>query len=184
MGRTGWMAAGLVALGLAGAAWAKPEYSLREKATCLTCHTQPKGGKRLLTATGKYYERFDKMPPSGLAVEPRPPAGPAPENAWHPEREPARVGSRYTRQAWEAERATKARMSRWTRGIGAKNCYYCHAEQLPQAGLDEIRESRRRYEVALQHAELTSTINHVMGGGEKVSCYTCHLGGRGPVTMP
>lgn len=173
----------LVTLVGSGALLAKPSYARLEGKDCIFCHTHPQGGKKWLNPTGKYYRDFSKIPVPGALVQPKPGAGPAPMEAWHPEREPARIPVGSSRTEVESERQVKARMARWTRSLGAKNCYYCHVEKLPGASLEQQREGRLRYEIAQRHQELTDQINRTLGG-DKVSCYTCHLGGRGPVTMP
>ncbi len=182
--RTSLVHAALSLLVLAASAGAKPEYSRIENQECLHCHLRRDGGKGFLSPTGKYYQNYRRLPPPGISVHPKPAAGPAPANAWHPESEAARTGSVHTRIREREEAATKALMARWTRSLGAKNCYYCHADRLHGATPGEVEEARRRHEVAIRHQEMTNTINATLGGGERVTCYTCHLGGRGPVTMP
>jgi hypothetical protein len=186
MTKVSWLGSGLAVLCtliLVGGVRAKPSFGRREGKDCIHCHTRRIGGKKWLNPTGKYYRDFRKLPVPGALMQPKPGAGPAPMEAWHPEREPARLRVGSSRTDRETTRQIKARMGRWTRSLGAKNCYYCHVEKLPGASLQQQREGRLHYEMAQRHQELTRLINRSMGG-EKISCYTCHLGGRGPVTMP
>ena len=180
------LACGLVvALGLAAVpARATQEFSRKERKTCLHCHSSPRGGQDHLNPTGTYYRSFRKLPGAGAMIHPKPAAGPAPSDAWHPERMPARAPLPDTRADRAAQRKLKARMARWTRALGAKSCYHCHAERLPGATIQQLDEARRRYEVSVRHKEMTELINKSLGGGNKVSCYTCHLGGQGPVNFP
>lgn len=173
-----------LAVMLAAPVRASDEFALHEKKQCLHCHRQANGrGRDPLNPVGRYYQEFHKLPEPGNTLIPRAAAGVVPPGAWHPEREPAREPVGHSRTQRESERELKGRMARWTRSLGAKNCYFCHAEKLPGATVEQLRDSQRHYEVAVRHAELTSLINRSLGG-DKVSCYTCHLGGRGPVTMP
>jgi hypothetical protein len=179
------LACGLVvALGLSvSGARATEQFARQERKTCLHCHESPRGGRDRLNPTGTYYRSFRKLPGAGAMIHPKPAAGPAPSDAWHPERMPARAPLPNTRADRASERQLKARMARWTRALGAKSCYYCHAEKLPGATIQQLDEARRRYEVSIRHKELTGLINKSLGG-PKVSCYTCHLGGQGPVAFP
>lgn len=173
---------GLV-LGATTSLRSNPSVARLEGKDCIHCHTHPKGGAKWLNPTGKYYRDFSKLPVPGAMVQPKPGSGPAPQEAWHPEHEPERWPVGHSRTEKDRERRVKAQMARWTRSLGAKNCYYCHVEKLPGASLEQQRQGRERYEIAQRHQELTMQINRTLGGN-KVSCYTCHLGGRGPVTMP
>lgn len=174
----------LLALGVAvPEAPASQEFARKERKTCLHCHNSPRGGRDRLNPTGTYYRSFRKLPGAGAMIHPKPAAGPAPSDAWHPERIPARTPLPDTRADRAAQRKLKARMARWTRALGAKSCYHCHAERLPGATIQQLDEARRRYEVSVRHKEMTELINKSLGG-TKVSCYTCHLGGQGPVSFP
>lgn len=177
------LAAALV-MGAAPEVRATPAYARKERQSCLHCHTRKRGGQDFLNPTGVYYSSYRTLPIPGQTLHPKPAAGPSPQGAWDPAHEPARAGSGNSRTASSRERAKKAQMARWTRALGAKSCYTCHADRLRGATPQQIAESRHRYEVSMRHAEMTRWINRTMGGGEKVTCYTCHLGGRGPVTLP
>lgn len=169
--------------GLAGSALAKPEFAKQVRKKCIHCHTRVKGGKDYLNPTGRYFDRYRKLPQSGQTVQAKRLGQPAPDYAWNPNSDPARAPIGQTTRDIESTREVKARMARWTRSLGAKNCYYCHAEKLPGATPEQVRTSRRHYDISLQHQEMTQMINRTLGA-KKVSCYTCHLGGRGPLTMP
>lgn len=175
--------AGVLALALTAGAGATPEHAREVRRDCMHCHTRPKGGSRFLNPTGRYYQEYRRLPAVPTPDAPPPEAGVAPSGAWHPGRDPARKGLGNYRKQKETERQLKARMARWTRSLGAKNCYYCHADRLKGATVEQIKESRVHYEVSVRHQEMVDWINATLGG-ERVSCYTCHLGGRGPVTMP